>query len=498
MKKLFVAILSMFSLAASAQQNTLLTPAFWQGKPDVAAVKAEIEKGNSPSQLNAMSFDPVVMAINADASDETIKFLLSQPGNDVAKVTHDSRNYLHWAAIRGNTTAMDYLLSKGAKTNNEDSHGFTPVLFAAGSGQQNTKVYDLLISRGVDLKKSLNADGANALLIAIASDPELVLTNYFVSKGLFLNSTDAAGNNAFSYAAKSGNIDLLKKLLQKGIKPNENAMLMAAQGSRRDATKLEVYQYLESLKLKSTVTGKDGANVLHAVVRKPIQEEVIAYFLSKGVNVNQADEDGNTVLMNAAVSNRDTTVFAMLLAGVKDINQQNQKGMSALSLAVRGNSSEVISFLISKGADVKVLDKKGNSLAYYAIESFRSQGGRGGGRPGQDDFPAKIKLLQQHGLDFKAPQENGDGLYHLAVAKNNLSLLKSLEPLGLDVNAKNKEGITALHKSAMIAKDDTVMKYLLSIGAKKDAQTNFEETAFSLASENESLTKNNVSVTFLK
>lgn len=99
---------------------------------------------------------------------------------------------------------------------------------------------------------------------------------------------------------------------------------------------------------------------------------------------------------------------------------------------------------------------------------------------------------------MSAPQENGNNLYHLAVAKNNLSLLKRLESLGLDVNAKNKEGITALHKAAMIAKDDTVMKYLLALGAKKDAVTNFEETAFSLAVENESLTKNNVSVTFLK
>jgi ankyrin repeat protein len=526
MKKLFVAIFSLMSVVASAQQNTLLTPAFWQGKPDVAAVKAEIEKGNSPSQLNAMSFDPVVMAINAEASDETIRYLLSQPGNDVGKVTHDSRNYLHWAANRGNTAAMEYLLSKGAKTDNEDSHGFTPVLFAAGGGQQNTKVYDLLISHGVDLKKSLNGEGANALLISIANDPEMVLTNYFIAKGLDLNSTDAAGNNAFSYAARSGNIELLKKLLQKGVKPNANAMLMAAQGSRREATKLEVYQYLESLKLKPTAIGKDGENVLHTLVRKPKQEEIITYFLSKGVDVNQADAEGNTVFMNAAASNRDTAVLAMLLPRVNDINQSNEKGLSALTLAVRGNSAEVVSYLISKGASAKTLDKKGNSLAYYLIESYRSQGGRGAGgpagtpsgrpggggaaatgRPGGGgaagsreggDFDTKIKILQKAGLDLTAPQENGNNLYHFAIAKNNLSLLKRLEPMGLDVNAKNKEGVTALHKAAMIAKDDAVMKYLLSIGAKKDVLTNFDETAFSLASENESLTKNNVSVTFLK
>ena len=495
-KPILVAIFSFASIFAYAQQNTLLTPAFWQGKPDVTAIKAEVEKGSNPSQLNGSSFDPVVMAINADAPTESIKYLLSQPGNDIDKVTHDSRNYLHWAANKGNTEVMTLLLAKGAKTDNEDSHGSTPLLFAAGGGQQNTKVYELLIAGGVNLKKSLNAQGANALLLSISNDPDMVLTNYFVSKGLDLQSTDAAGNNAFSYAARSGNIDLLKKLLQKGVKPNANAMLMAAQGSRRSANTLEVYQYLKSLNLKSTVTGKGGENVLHAIVRRPKQDDIIKYFLAEGVDVNQVDEEGNTVFMNAAASSRDTAVFGLLLPKVKDINFANQKGLSALALAVRGNSAEVVSYLISKGAAVKSLDKNGNSLAYYAVESYRPSQ-PGGGR--QDNaFEEKINILKEQGLDLTAPQENGNNLYHLAIAKHDLSLLKRLQPLGLDVNAKNKDGYTVLHRAAMISKDDSTLKHLLSLGAKKDALTSFDETAFDLASENESLTKNNISITFLK
>jgi ankyrin repeat protein len=495
-KPLLFAILALFSTVVNAQQNTLLSPAFWQGKPDVAAIKAEVEKGSSPSQFNASSFDPVVMAINADAPTASVKYLLSLPGNEVGKITHDSRNYLHWAANKGNAEVMEYLLGKGAKIDNEDSHGATPILFAAGSGQQNVKVYELLIAAGADVKKSLNAEGANALLLSISNDPELVLTNYFVSKGLNLNSTDADGNNAFSYAARSGNIDLLKKLLQKGLKPNDNAMLMAAQGSRRSANSLEVYKYLKSLNLKSTVTGHGGENVLHAIVRRPKQDDIIQYFLAEGVDVNQVDEEGNSVLMNAAASNRDTAVFSMLLPKVKDINYTNQKGLSALTLAVRGNSPEVMSYLISKGASVKGLDKKGNSLAYYAIESYRPSQASADAKA--EEFNKKIKILQQGGLDIAAPQENGNNLYHLAVAKNDLFLIKCLQPLGLDINAKNKDGFTVLHRAAMISKDDAMLTYLLSVGAKKDAVTNFDETAFDLASENESLTKNNISINFLK
>jgi ankyrin repeat protein len=109
-----------------------------------------------------------------------------------------------------------------------------------------------------------------------------------------------------------------------------------------------------------------------------------------------------------------------------------------------------------------------------------------------------VKVLQEKGFKIAGPAKNGNTLYHVAVAKNDLSLVKKLEAYQIDVNAKNSEGITALHKAAMVSKDDTMLKYLVSIGAKKEIQTNFQETAFDLAGENETLSKNNVTVNFLK
>jgi len=73
-----------------------------------------------------------------------------------------------------------------------------------------------------------------------------------------------------------------------------------------------------------------------------------------------------------------------------------------------------------------------------------------------------------------------------------------IQPYASDVNAKNAEGLTALHKAAMMSKDDSILQYLISIGAKKDVKTNFDETAYDLAHENELLSKQKVSVEFLK
>jgi ankyrin repeat protein len=107
-------------------------------------------------------------------------------------------------------------------------------------------------------------------------------------------------------------------------------------------------------------------------------------------------------------------------------------------------------------------------------------------------------MLQEAGFNPATPQKDGNTLYHLAIVKNDLPLLKRIEPLQVDVNAKNKEGLTALHKAAMLSKDDAILKYLIAVGAKKDATTAFKETAYELAKENEFLSKTNVSVDFLK
>jgi ankyrin repeat protein len=492
MKYVILGLFLAFGLAIQAQQkNVFLDPAFWQTKPGPEAIKAEIEKGNNPAEFNPSNFDPVVLAINGGASNESVKYLLEQKGNDVNKLTHDGRTYIFWAASKGNTELMEYLVSKGAKiAGQQDNHGYSVLNFAANGGQKDTRVYDICLKNGADLKKDLTHEGANALLLVLPSDADGKLTEYFISKGLSLKSTDAQGNTAFNYAARAGNIELMKSLRAKGVAFTDNAMIMAAQGSRRGSVPIETFQYLESVGIKTTVLSKNGENVLHLVVRRPGQEKLIQYFLDKGVKIDQVNNDGNNVFMNAAAVNRETATLEQLRPGITDINKANKDGLSALTMAVRGNSPEVVQYMVEKGARTDVKDSKGDNLTVYLVDAYNARQSK--------EFEAKMEILKKGGLDLKAVQPNGNTLYHLAVAKNDVNLLKLVSTLDIDVNATNKEGFTALHKAAMLGKDDVVMKYLISVGARKDIKTSFSETAFDLASENENFSKQNISLGFLK
>jgi ankyrin repeat protein len=492
MKYSILGLILAVSLGVQAQQqNVFLDPAFWQTKPGPEAIKAEIEKGNDPSAFNPSNFDPVVLSINGGAPNESVKYLLEQKGNDVNKLTHDGRTYIFWAASKGNTELMEHLVSKGAKIGGQqDNHGYSVLNFAANGGQKDTKVYDICLKNGADLKKDLTQEGANALLLVIPADTDGKLAEYFISKGLSIKSTDADGNTAFNYAARAGNIDLMKSLKAKGVPSTDNAIIMAAQGSRRGAAPIETFQYLETIGIKPTVLSKTGDNVLHLIVRRPGQEKMIQYFLDKGIKVNQTNQEGNTVFMNAAAANREIATLELLRSGITDINKANRDGLTALTLAVRSNSPEIVQYLIDKGAKTDVKDAKGANLTVYLMDGYNPRQPK--------DFEAKLDILRKGGLDIAAVQPNGNNLYHLAVAKNDVNLLKLVTTLNVDVNTTNKEGFTALHRAAMLGKDDVVMKYLISAGARTDIKTSFSETAFDLASENENFSKQNISLAFLK
>jgi ankyrin repeat protein len=492
---LFLTLLTLFSIsAASAQENIFLDRTYWKANPSIEQIEKDIAAGNHINELNSNMFDAVCYALMEKTDNVTIKHLLKKKGNQVDKLTHDGRTYIFWAAYRDNLEIMQYLVDNGAKANIKDSHGNSVINFAARAGQTNTKLYDFLLAHDADIYDTTNS-GAHAILLVAPSVTDYKTFDYFTKKGLDLKSTDNDGNGLFHYTARGGDVLILKKLINKGLpyktlnKKGGNAILMASEGVDKFQNGLVTFEYLEGLGLKPNITDSDGINPLHAIAYKSDDLSIFNYFIEKGVAVNDQDKGGDSPFMNAANSN-ELKIVAFLAKYVTDFNLKNDHGRSALAMAVNRNSPEVVEFLLKKGGDINIKDKKGNTLAYYLLNTYNSK------KP--DIFEAKLSLLRENGLTMTELQNGKNTLYHLAVEENNLNLLKRLEEFQLDINAKNSDGNSALHLAAMKAEDDSILKYLIEKGADKTAKTDFEESVYDLASENELLAKHKVALEFLK
>ena len=348
-KKLIFIGLFFIALSSFGQKNPFLDRGYWKSNPSIQDIDQKIAEGHDISALTSSAFDAVSLALIEKTDNKTIKYLLSKKGNGVNKLTHDGRTYIFWAAYKDNLDMMKYLVENGAKTDIIDSHGYSVLNFAATTGQLNTKLYDFCIQHGAKPTEETNHDGANALLLVAPFIKNVSLIDYFTSKGIDLKSTDNQGNGIFNYAAKTGNIQLMDYLVKQGLphkEPNKaggNAMIFASRGTRNVTNTLETYKYLENLGVSPNVVTKEGITPLHSIAYRGKDIGIFNYFLSKGVDVNQANKSGNTPFLNAALLN-NLSIVKFLSKHVKDINTIDKEGKSALTNAITRNSVEVVEF----------------------------------------------------------------------------------------------------------------------------------------------------------
>ncbi|MBF4982995.1 ankyrin repeat domain-containing protein [Nonlabens mediterrranea] len=496
MKTLYSSLfIFLITLTAIAQQNKFYSGDFWKSNPSLEEVQQLVKEGNDPVALNGNGFDATVYSIIRGANNDVINYFISLEGNMPNKKTHDGRNYLHWASYSNNLSIVKELLKKGSSVTKKDSHGLTPLAFAANAGVTNIELYKLFTDYDVDLLKEQSEHGASLLLLAAPSLQNEKELNDFLDLGFNLDSVDHDGNNIFHYAVKKGNISFLKLLIREGVdhkainKNGGNAMLMASRGARGHQNTLELYTFLESQGVQVNVVGDKGRNPLHSIASNNNNLEAFDYFMNRDVDINLVDEEGNTPFMNSA-SNNSVEVVEYLFKNVHDKDLKNKKGQSALTMAVSKNSAAVVRFLLEQDASSSVIDQKGNNLAYYLVNSYNNRNAA--------QFDAKLELLNSYGVSMKATQQAGNTLYHTAVVKGNMKLLKQLGNYDINLNVKNNDGLTALHLAAMTAKDESIIKYLISKGADIKIKTDFEESVYDLATENELLNKNNISFNYLK
>jgi uncharacterized protein len=132
------------------------------------------------------------------------------------------------------------------------------------------------------------------------------------------------------------------------------------------------------------------SQLFEAVMSKNIAE--IDRVLQEDVAINDQDENGFTALMLAATRG-DAQSFAYLLKRQADVNLRNDIGQNALMIAGKTGYIPIVEAVIASGAAVSDLDNEGRSAIDWTIT---------GG-----DFREIISLLISRGADVNSLDSNG-------------------------------------------------------------------------------------------
>lgn len=207
--------------------------------------------------------------------------------------------------------------------------------------------------------------------------------------------------------------------------PDEKDIVEAAESGNLKAVK-----YYATINPKSiSAENSSGYTALQTAALNG-HEEVAAYLIKNGADVNHVCQKGDTCLHFAALSGSLDIVKKLLSAGA-DIKAADKSGMNALHYAAQGGNLEVVKFLVEKGLD-PCKDADGTTPFWFASYS--------------GDVCTFAYFMDLH-IDRMKPNKEGVTPLMAAAMSGNVDIADVLIDFGLDIGAKSNEGLTAIDYS---------------------------------------------------
>lgn len=95
--------------------------------------------------------------------------------------------------------------------------------------------------------------------------------------------------------------------------------------------------------------------------------EAVNFLISNGAKVDAQDMSGNTALMGATFKGYVNMVDLLLNVGKANVNQVNANGASALIFAATFGQNEIVTKLLTAGADREIKDSRGKTAKDHAV-----------------------------------------------------------------------------------------------------------------------------------
>ena len=417
-------------------------------------------------------------ARNADTG--AVRALLTQRV-DVNAASADGTTALHWASYRDGVESADLLIRAGANVNAANDLGATPLWMAAVNG--STAMVRRLLDAGANPNLPLLLGETPLMAASRSGNPDVV--TQLIDKRANVNARGPRGQTALMWAVAEQHPALVHVLLAGGAdirarsdvwtdmmaapphgKPEYNrliphggdtALLFAARVGDLESARL-------LLGAGANVNDADAWDVSAMVLAAHSGfTEMVEFLLDKGADAN-AEGPGFTAL-HEAIMRRDERMVAALLAHGANANTPLRTwtperrssedfnfapaivGATPFWLAARFAEPNVMRLLVAHGADPRFILRNEyyvndfNDRRTQATTALMASLGVGGGRAWVQPERAQLEALI-------------------------LETMKLAIDLGLDVNAVNTDGRTALD-AARAKKLESVVKVLLEKGARE-------------------------------
>lgn len=376
--------------------------------------------------------------------------LLIHTGANVNAADDEGVTPLSLACLNGSAGMVDLLLKAGANPNAVPRNGETPLITAAYSG--DIAVIKLLLVSKANASAKESSRGQTALMLAVAENHTDVV-KALIQAGSDVGARSNTGFTPLLFAAQQGNIESARILLDAGANVDEtapdgiggdtNARSLFKPNTQAGALLVAIDSNHEAMARFLLQNGADpnqhgaGRTPLHSAVQRAMPDLVKA-LLAKDADPNARLEKPMPLLSR----------YIGQQAGV----DTNPLGATPFWLAASYGDAPMMRILVAAGAD-PLLKSRDNTTALMAAAGV--------------DF---IEGQDRYGRRWFQPTT-------MPLQLSALEAVKLCTELGVDVNAANGNGQTALHGAAYMG-SNLIAQYLFDHGAKLDVQNKLGQTPY--------------------
>ncbi len=391
----------------------------------------------------------LLLPIAAKKGDFNLVCSLLQQGGDVYSVDDEKNNTpLHYAVQFENVEAVTRLLEEHVDLlNRGNKEKKTAISIAAEKG--NKELFDLLLSKGADIKAKDKDDMSLLHYAAIGGNMEIF--SDLVSKKFDINEKDKQERTPLHLAARYGNKDIVAYLLDKKVTDMPDADGMTAVGyvcknlgpEDKIEGKCEILQIFKDHGIKFNNIDRNGETLIHYAAQFGLLP--VVNFLIE----NLPDANGNVMIdkkENLLDAHWDEMLDKKKTLTIAEFIRLDTAYLSAYDLAIQGNHNDVVAVLQKyQETNFLLLD-----ILNYAVE--------------MGDLEI-VKYCLDLGIDVNTAIPGAVGnLVWIAAVKQHPNIVSFLLEQGGDIDQLSITQLTALGQVAKQG-DLEMMELLVAKGA---------------------------------